>query len=138
MLFALSENGDLPHVLGRIHPRFQTPSTSILVTTGLSLGLALSGSFVVLATASAVARLVVYAGVGAATLRLRKSRFVGVLPTAKFRTPFGAIVPILAIGVSMIILFGASREQLIAGFGALLIGAVVFVLNNRLPISASR
>ena len=138
MLFALSENGDLPHVLARIHPRFQTPSTSILVTTGLSLGLALSGSFVVLATASAVARLVVYAGVGAATLRLRKSRFVGVLPTAKFRTPFGAIVPILAIGVSMIILFGASREQLIAGFGALLIGAVVFVLNNRLPISASR
>jgi hypothetical protein len=38
----------------------------------------------------------------------------------------------------MIILFGASREQLIAGFGALLIGAVVFVLNNRLPIRASR
>lgn len=138
MLFALSENGDLPHVLARIHPRFQTPSTSILVTTGLSLGLALSGSFVVLATASAVARLVVYAGVGAATLRLRKSRFTGVLPTANFRTPFGALVPILAIGVSMIILVGASREQLIAGLGALLLGAVVFVLNNRLAISASR
>ena len=80
----------------------------------------------------------VYAGVGAATLRLRKSRFAGVVPTANFRTPFGAIVPILAIGVSMIILFGASPEQLIAGFGALLIGAVVFVLNNRLAISASR
>jgi hypothetical protein len=76
--------------------------------------------------------------VGAATLRLREARFVGVLPTAKFRTPFGAIVPILAIGVSMIILFGASHKELIAGFGALLIGAVVFVFNNRLAISASR
>src|SRR2546428_8110367 len=71
MLFALAENGELPRFFGAIHPRYRTPANAIMFTTLVALGLALSGSFAVLAVASAVARLVTYTGACAATLRLR-------------------------------------------------------------------
>ena len=76
MLFALAENGELPRFFGKIHPRYRTPANAIIFTTLVALGLALSGSFVMLAVASAVARLVAYTGACAATLRLRHPRFV--------------------------------------------------------------
>ena len=77
MLFALAENGELPRWFATIHPRYRTPSNAIIFTTLVALGLALSGSFVILAVASAVARLVAYTGACAATLRLRHPTFSG-------------------------------------------------------------
>ena len=44
-LFALAEQGDLPPFFGRVHPTFRTPVNAILVTAGVALALALSGSF---------------------------------------------------------------------------------------------
>ena len=138
MIFALSENGELPAGVAHIHPKFRTPSTAIFLTTGIAIALALSGSFVVLATASAVSRLVTYTGACAATLRLRARRFEGIVQAPTFRTPLGSAVPILAIVVSMIILVGASGAQLLGGTAALAVGAVVFVLNDRLTGGPSR
>ena len=72
MLFALAENGELPRFLGKIHPTFRTPANAIIVTSTISLALALSGSFVTLAIVSTIARLVTSLGPCAATLALRK------------------------------------------------------------------
>ena len=138
MLFALAEHGELPERIARVHPRYRTPHVAILVSTGIAMVLALSGSFVALATASAVARLVTYTGVAAATLRLRSPEFERDVPSPTFRTPLGALVPLLAIGVSLLILVGASREQLIGGATALALGAVVFFLNDRLTGGPNR
>ena len=74
-LFALAEQGDLPRFFGRVHPRFRTPVNADLVTAGVSLVLALSGTFAAMAAASAISRLVVYVATCAATLRLRSPRF---------------------------------------------------------------
>jgi amino acid transporter len=131
MLFALAENGELPRFFGKIHPRYHTPSNAIIFTTGVALGLALSGSFAVLAVASAVARLITYSGACAATLRLRHPRFQGVVKPATFVIPMGALVPLLAIGVSLVILAGATREQLLGGAIALAVGATLFMVNDR-------
>jgi amino acid transporter len=131
MLFALAENGELPRFLGRIHPRYRTPSNAIVFTTLVALGLALSGSFVVLAVASAVARLVAYTGACAATLRLRHPRFREVVRPAAFTIPLGPLVPLLAIAVSLLILAGATRAQLVGGAAGLAAGAALFVLNDR-------
>jgi basic amino acid/polyamine antiporter, APA family len=131
MLFALAENGELPRFFARIHPRYRTPANAIVFTTLVALGLALSGSFVVLAVASAVARLVAYTGACAATLRLRHPRFRGVVRPATFVIPMGPLVPLLAIAVSLLILGGASRVQLLGGAAGLAAGAALFVLNDR-------
>jgi basic amino acid/polyamine antiporter, APA family len=130
MLFALAENGELPPFFGTIHPRYHTPSNASIFTTLVALGLALSGSFAMLAVASAVARLVTYTGACAATLRLRHPRFRGVVKPATFVIPMGALVPLLAIAVSLLILAGATRQQLVGGAAALAVGAALFLAND--------
>ncbi len=137
MLFALAEHGELPRVFGRIHPVYRTPSFAIVFSSSVALALALSGSFAVLASVSAVARLVTYLGVCASTLVLRGERFRGIVQPATFVIPFGPIVPALAILVSLAILAGASRAQLVSGAAALGAGALLFLLNAQLN-SATR
>jgi amino acid transporter len=131
----MAENGDLPRWLAAVHPRYRTPSNAILCMTAGILGLALSGSFVVLALASGVARLVIYTGTCAAALRLRYA------PTpagpAPFVAPGGPFVPVFAIAVSLTILAGATSAQLVGGAVGLAGGAVLFLVNERL-VTADR
>ena len=127
MLFALAEHGDLPAFFARIHPRFRTPANAVVFTSVVAVVLALSGSWVKLAVVSAVARLVTYAGVSAATLRLRAPKFSQTVPAAGFVAPFGPVVPIVAIAMSLGVAVGATREQLLGGLAALVVGAVLFL-----------
>lgn len=130
-LFALAEQGDLPAVFGRIHPTFRTPFVAILVTSGVALALALSGTFVMLATASAISRLVVYVATCASTLRLRSARFDNHVKPATFVVPFGPVIPLAAIAIALTILAGASPTQLKGGAGAIAAGAVLYWLAIR-------
>lgn len=143
MLYALAENGELPSSFGRLHAAYRTPAFSILFTSAVALVLSLTGSFAVLATASAVSRLIAYTGVCASTLVLRQPRFAATVKPATFVVPFGAVIPVLAILVSVIILAGATRPQLVGGAAALACGALLFGLNDtfrrqRSPVSPSR
>jgi len=130
MLFALAEHGELPAFFGRIHPRFRTPANAVIFTAGVAIALALTGSFAKLAVVSALARLVTYTGVSAATLRLRSPQFVNVVKPATFVAPLGPVVPTIAIVVSLAIAAGATREQLLGGFAALAVGAALFVIQR--------
>src|SRR6185369_16505548 len=97
MLFALAENDALPRFFRRIHPVYRTPVNAVWFTTLVALVLALTGSFVVLAAASAIARLITYSGVAGATLALRQPKYAEQVEPATFGIPFGATVPVLAI-----------------------------------------
>lgn len=127
-LFALAENGDIPRVFAKVSPRFGTPVAAILVTAGVSLVLATTGSFVGMAAASAVSRLVVYVATCAAALRLRSPQFAGQVAAPKMTVPFGPVIPLLAIVIALAILAGATPVQLRAGVYALVAGAVLFVI----------
>ena len=61
LTFAMAERGELPSWLGRVHPSFATPATSIVFFAVLVAALAVSGSFVWLAVVSTLARMIVYA-----------------------------------------------------------------------------
>jgi APA family basic amino acid/polyamine antiporter len=150
-LFALAEQGDLSPFFGRVHPRFRTPANAILITTGVSLVLALSGTFVTLAATSAISRLVVYLATCASALRLRNGarRLYGSAPgglpsadryvvmPAAFELPLGPVIPIAAISIALTILAGATRTQLAAGAAALLVGGILFLLAVRSTRSRS-
>ncbi|MDH7513858.1 MAG: APC family permease [Clostridiales bacterium] len=131
MLFALAENGDLPRFFGRVHPLYRTPANAVLFTSAVAFVLAVSGSFVWLAVASAVSRLLTYAASCAATLVLRSPRFAGRVKPATFVIPFGPVVPALALLVSAAVLAGASAEQFAGGLGALAAGALLFALTKK-------
>jgi APA family basic amino acid/polyamine antiporter len=138
MLFALAEHGELPAFFARIHPNFRTPSNAVIFTSVVAVLLALSGSWAKLAVVSAVARLVTYAGVSAATLRLRAPAFAADVPSATFVAPFGPIVPIVAIAMSLGVAAGATREQLIGGLAALAVGWVMYAVRSRSAVGHPR
>ena len=127
-LYALAEQGDLPAFFARVHPRYRTPVTAVIVTAGVSLLLALSGRFAALAAASAVSRLIVYVLTCAATIRLRHPRFAGAVKPAVFSVPFGPLIPSLAIVIALAILAGATPQQLRSGMIALAAGAVLYAV----------
>jgi amino acid transporter len=60
LIFSLAENRLLPRWFGHVHAKYATPDRCILIMGGMALVLALTGSFVKLAIASSVARLLGY------------------------------------------------------------------------------
>jgi len=127
-LFSLAAADELPAFFGRVHPRFKTPSNAIVITTAAALALALSGTFAKMAAISAVARLAAYVATAAATLALRRRDRNHGTPAALFKIPGGSAVPILALATCVLMLCGATAEQLTAGAIAVIVGAVLFAL----------
>lgn len=127
-IYALAEKRDLPSWFARVHPRYHTPVNAILLSAGVGLTLALTGSFGTLAAVSAVARLVMYLAVCVATLVLRGCPPTAEMREARFTVPYGPLVPVLACLVALGILAGATREQLLAGVAALAAGAALFAI----------
>jgi amino acid transporter len=74
VLFSMSERGELPGFLSRIHPRYRTPDAAIVCYSGLALLLALYGGFQWNAALSAIVRLVTYGLTCAALLVFRRRR----------------------------------------------------------------
>ncbi|MDG6348100.1 APC family permease [Luteimonas sp. 8-5] len=122
-LLALANDGFGPRSMTRIHPRFRTPVTAIMVIGVLSLVLALSGSFVQLALLSVVARLVTYVStaLSAVVLQRRHGQREGSL-----RLPGGAVIPVAATVLSLGLLASASVHNLVAGAVALVAGALIY------------
>jgi APA family basic amino acid/polyamine antiporter len=130
MLFALAESGDVPRVFAKIDPRHRTPSNAIIFTALVTLAFAVSGSFTMLAVASALGRLVIYVSVCAATLRLRQPAFRELVRPATLIIPLGPLVPMLAIAISALMLAGANRQQFLGGMAALAMGAALYLCHN--------
>lgn len=130
-LYALAEQGDLPAIFGRIHPRYRTPWVAIVFTSAVSLALALSGSFALMAAGSAIARLVVYAGTCASVLAMRRPSRAGRVAPARFVAPGGTLVPVLGLLLSLVLIAGATRRQLVVGLGALVAGAGLYLVAAR-------
>lgn len=121
-LFALAEQRDLPSPIAWVHPRLRTPVVAIVLTSAVALALALTGSFSKLVLASAVSRLLVYAGTAAAVLALRRQG------PAPFTIPGGPVVPVAALAVCIALVAGATGEQFRIGGLALAAGAVLFAI----------
>lgn len=74
LAYGMAADGLLPKVLTRVLPQRRTPWVAIIVTTGLSITLALTGTINVLAGTMVLLLLVVFISVNAAVLVLRKDR----------------------------------------------------------------
>jgi basic amino acid/polyamine antiporter, APA family len=72
LMFAISEQGDLPRWFNRVHPQFQTPYVAIIVFAVLVFLLAVTGGFRFAVLISAGARLITYGSACAALIPLRR------------------------------------------------------------------
>jgi amino acid transporter len=72
ILYSMGEQGELPSVFARVHPRFRTPYVAIVTYAAAGFGFAAYGSFAANATLAAIVRLVTYGLVAAALLVFRR------------------------------------------------------------------
>ena len=112
---SLAAQGDLPGFLGRLHPRFNTPATAIVLYASFAWLLAATGAYLWIAAVTAGAMILIYAGACAALIRLRRQR-----PQADaLRFPFGRAFAVAGIAISLAVLTRLhAREALLMGITA--------------------
>jgi APA family basic amino acid/polyamine antiporter len=109
LAYSLAAQGDFPHIFARIHPRFHTPAVAITVYALTGWALAVSGTFQFVLALAAGATVIYYAGMCACLIRLRRLR-----PSASaFRIPFGPELSIVAVVVSLALMTGLTRRELL-------------------------
>lgn len=128
---ALAEDGLIPRAIAKKGPT-GTPILAIIITVGIAIPLALSGSFAQLAAISVVSRFAQYLPTCLSVLILRKKR-----PELKstFTIPFGPVIPVIAMAVSVWLLLQATSDKIIWGLGGLIVGVPIYFimkyLNNK-------
>jgi len=96
ILYALAAHGDLPPVLASVSRGRRTPAVAILASAAAMWLLITSGTFVYLATFSAMARLLMYGSTCAALIVLRRRD--GAAPIV---VPFGPALSVISILVAI-------------------------------------
>ena len=130
LTFALAEQKMLPAWFGKVHEKYATPGNSIVFLGAFSLVLALTGSFVFLAVASSLTRLITYI-LSIAALPVIRRQATAAESERVYRLKGGYLIPALAMVISIWI---ASQSQLVSwlwtggllAFGLLLFAAARF------------
>jgi len=128
VLFAASEDKQVPGFLNRIHPKFATPYWAIIVYCAAGLIFATLSDFTQLGKLASSSLLIIYLAVVLATIRLRYKKSMA--ETGGFRIPGGLVVPIFAIIVVCWFLSHITRAEvkaMIIFFGAL---TAIFFINK--------
>src|SRR5262249_55628190 len=98
--YALAAEGECPAILATLHPRFHTPIYAILGFGLVTFVLAVTGTFRWALALSAGSMAVIYAGVCASLLRLRR-----VEPAAEsLRLPFGSVLALAGVAVCLMLI----------------------------------
>jgi APA family basic amino acid/polyamine antiporter len=128
ILFAFGRDGLLPRPLAAVHPATRAPHVAVMVHAVAAAGLAMTGSFAVLAPIASVAIIVVYLGCSAAAwVLVRRS-----LASADGPGRLAAAAPPLAIGGLLWVLSHSARGEFVAVGAVLLVGSVIYGLGRRL------
>jgi amino acid transporter len=132
VLYALAVNGDMPHVLATVHPVRRIPNAAIVVSALLVWLMTLSGTFLYLATFSALARLLTYASTCLALIVLRRS--IGPAPIPIPHGPLLAVVALVSTSLALGSTTGAALRDLLMAVGLGLIGRAMSRRWSRLAV----
>jgi amino acid transporter len=131
IMFALSRDGLLPAVLGRLNSRHRTPHVAIGLYAAIAIGLALTGTFKELAILSTLAIAPLYIGACAAAWSLARRGIALAGPPLAFRW-LGVAA---AIGIlSMVFMVSLASGKEIGGVAGIMgVSAVFYVVRTWWP-----
>lgn len=118
--FAMGRDGIMPRWFNEIHPRYRTPHRSILVTSGLSLLLALTSRAEVLAEISSAFFMITYACLSLSCLVMRRARPAYYKPA--YRIPLYPWLPIVGGTLSLLVITTMERAPQAASLVLVLSG----------------
>jgi amino acid transporter len=131
MLFALARDGYLPRALAAIHPVYRSPHVAIPVQSGITLAVALSGTFERLAILANVSVLALYLGSALASWRLRQIGVQSGSTAPLLRVPFAPVMPWLACVVILWLLTGLTRGEVIGFLACVAVASLPYLLSRR-------
>lgn len=133
LVYGMANQGLLPRVLGAVHPTRHTPHVAILILGAIVLGLAFVGDIGILASATSLLLLAIFAMMNAALIVLKSRKTE---PHGSFEVPY--IVPILGFFVCAGLIYSRivdptanARSPIIAGVMVAIISALYFVLRPK-------
>lgn len=136
LIFSLAENRLLPKWFGHVHARYATPDRCILIMGGMALVLALTGSFVKLAVASSVTRLLGYIICIASLPAIRRNASDETRKNA-YRLKGGYSIPIVGLLICVWLLMQSKAESWIAVSTLIAIGMFLFWIETRTGMRTS-
>ena len=130
LLFSLAERKMLPQVFARVNARYSTPAVAIVATGLLGMGLALSGTFVQLAIASSLARLIAFMLCIAALPAVRNQASEETRRHA-YRLVGGYTIPIIGMAICFWLMLQTTRDNWIAVGLLLGAGVLLYLVEKR-------
>ncbi|MBT8115613.1 MAG: APC family permease [Arenicella sp.] len=129
LIFSMAEKRMLPGWLGHVHPKHATPDYSIFLMAAMALVLALSGSFVILAVASSVVRLLGFMICIAALPAVRRNADQETHARA-YRLKGGYTIPIVAFLICVWLTMQSKADSWIVVSTLLIIGWLLYLLEK--------
>jgi len=127
LVYSLAAARDFPSLFAKLHDRFHTPAAAIVLYALMAWVLAVSGGFLWAAALSAGSTMIYYAVTCASLIRLRQLRpDLDVL-----RIPVGSTLSVLGSAISIALLTGLKRSELLLMCVTVLIAAVNWLWTKR-------
>jgi len=123
--FAFSEEKQFPAVFSFIHPKYKTPTWSLLLFMMITIIISLNYSFLAAASISAITRVMIYAVVCITLIVLRKKRSE---QANYFKIKYGNTIAILGVLTTLWLLSSSKANELRDIAISIAIGLVVYLL----------
>ena len=122
--FAFSEENQFPKVFSFIHPKYRTPTWSLLLFMTVTIIISLNYSFLSAASISAITRLMIYGIVCITLIILRKKKPE---QAGFFKIKYGKLIAILGLLIAVWLLSSATIKQMKQIGLAIGIGLVIYL-----------
>jgi len=107
--YAFSEEKQFPKIFSFIHPKYKTPTLSLLLFTAVTIIVSIYYSFLSAASISAITRVMIYGIVCFSLIKLRKKNTA---QTGHFKIPYGKFFAIAGIAIAIWLLSSSKLNEL--------------------------
>lgn len=107
--FAFSQEKQFPSLFSYVHPKYKTPTWSLLLFMMVTIIISLNYSFLAAASISAITRVMIYGIVCISLLKLRKKNSSA---SAYFQVPYGKTIAVAGIVITLWLLSSSKLNEL--------------------------
>ncbi len=126
--FALSVEKQLPSFLSYVHPKYRTPTWSLLIMFLIVAAVSIAWSFFAALTIASIVRILVYLMVCTSLIQLRRQKKTD---SPYFRIRNGYFLAIAGIAFSIWLLTASKWSEVIAVSGCIVVGIILYLSTNR-------